>query len=102
LSMQLQRWEAAKSAIVAARSVDEVKLIRDWAEAYRYAMKQAGEAPETIRIVEEIKLRSERRAGEFLKKMEKQHGARGDGRNQHKKKVELPDVIPPTLKEARV
>jgi len=68
----LVKWNRAKKAIAEAKSVDELKKIRNQAEAYRYALKQAGEAPEVVNMASEIKLRAERRAGEFLKKAEKQ------------------------------
>ena len=64
---ELVKWDQAKKAIAAAYNVDEIKLIRDKAEAYRYALKLADEAPAVIRQAEEIKLRAERRAGEILK-----------------------------------
>lgn len=60
-------WDKMKSAITECHSVDEVATIRNQAEAYRYALKQAKESPEVIRKAEEIKLRAERRAGELLK-----------------------------------
>ena len=75
----LVRWDRAKQAIIEAHSVDELKLIRDQAEAYRYALKLAGEAPEIIRKAEEIKVRAERRAGEMLLIMPKAEGAKGIG-----------------------
>ena len=56
-----------KYAIQECYNVDEIKLIRDKAEAYRYALIQAKQSPEYIRKAEEIKLRAERRAGELLK-----------------------------------
>lgn len=75
----LIRWDAAKRAIAEAHSVDELRLIRDRAEAYRYALKVAGEAPDVVRKAEEIKLRAERRAGELLREMPKARGG-FDGR----------------------
>jgi len=56
-----------RTAVAECHSVDEITLIRNKAEAYRYALKQAKESPEVIRKAEEIKLRAERRAGELLK-----------------------------------
>jgi len=61
-----------KSAIAECHSVDEVAQLRNQAEAYRYALRQAKESPEVIRKAEEIKLRAERRAGELLKETPKQ------------------------------
>jgi len=72
----LVRWDRAKQAIIEAHSVDELKLIRDQAEAYRYALRLAGEAPEIIRKAEEIKVRAERRAGELLINTDKDMGGR--------------------------
>ena len=60
-------WDKMKYAISECHSVDEVAQLRNQAEAYRYALKQAKESPEVIRKAEEIKLRAERRAGELLK-----------------------------------
>jgi len=55
-----------RTAVAECHSVDEITLIRNKAEAYRYALRQAKESPEVIRKAEEIKLRAERRAGELL------------------------------------
>ncbi len=74
--MELVKWEAAKQAIIEAHSVNELSKIRDQAEAARYALKQAGEAPEIIKKAEEIKLRAERRAGQVLKEKVKHGGDR--------------------------
>jgi N6-adenosine-specific RNA methylase IME4 len=68
----LQAWDGLKAAIEQAHSVIDLRKIRDQAEAYRYALKLAGESKEVIRKAEEIKLRAERRAGELLVTMEKQ------------------------------
>jgi len=62
----LEKYNKMKFAIQECHKIDEIKLIRDKAEAYRYAMIQAKESPELIRKAEEIKLRAERRAGELL------------------------------------
>ncbi len=63
-------WDKMKSAVMECHSVDEISRIRNQAEAYRYALKQAKESPDVIRKAEEIKLRAERRAGELLKETE--------------------------------
>lgn len=67
MNVQLEKWDKMKSAVAECHSVDEITLIRNKAEAYRYALRQAKESPEVIRKAEEIKLRAERRAGELLK-----------------------------------
>lgn len=66
VSTQLVRFEAARQALAEARTVDEVKDVRDKAEALRLYMKQAGHGLEMQNDVAEIKLRAERRAGELL------------------------------------
>jgi len=63
---KLIKWDTMRTAVAECHSVDEITLIRNKAEAYRYALKQAKESPEVIRKAEEIKLRAERRAGELL------------------------------------
>ena len=63
---QLVRFEAARRALAEARTIDEVKDVRDKAEALRLYMKQAGQGLEMQNGVAEIKLRAERRAGELL------------------------------------
>lgn len=68
----LEIWNTLKRAIDAAHSVADLSKIRDKAEAYRYALKVAGESKEVVRKAEEIKLRAERRAGELLIDMPKQ------------------------------
>jgi len=68
----LEKYNKMKFAIQECHKVDEIKLIRDKAEVYRYAMIQAKESPEYIKMAEEIKLRAERKAGELLKEMPKQ------------------------------
>lgn len=67
----LETWNSLKRAIAAAHSISDLTKIRDKAEAYRYALKVAGESKDVVRKAEEIKLRAERRAGELLKEREK-------------------------------
>ncbi len=88
----LVKWEAAKSAITAAKSVDEVKQIRDKAEALRAYAKQAGESLDVQNDIAEIKLRAERRAGEIIREMPKAEAPAGPGRG-HKNPVERDDTL---------
>ena len=69
-------WDKMKQAVVECHNIDEISNIRNQAEAYRYALRQAKESPEVIKKAEEIKLRAERRAGELLKETAKQGGDR--------------------------
>lgn len=66
MSDVLVLWSAARQALVQARDIDEVKDVRDKAEALRLYAKQRGESHEMQNNIAEIKLRAERRAGELL------------------------------------
>ncbi len=66
----LMHFDAARRALVLATKVDEVKAIRDKAEALRAYAKQAGESLEMQNYCAEIKIRAERRAGELLAERE--------------------------------
>jgi N6-adenosine-specific RNA methylase IME4 len=92
---ELIKTNAARRAVAEAKSVDELKNIRNQAEALRYAAIQAGLGLEIINDAAEIKLRAERRAGEMLAEMEKRHGAR-DG------KTELQHVTPLSLNDVGI
>ncbi|GAI89017.1 unnamed protein product, partial [marine sediment metagenome] len=63
---QLIHLNQARQALALAKSIDEVKNIRDKAEALRAYAKQAGMSLEMQNECAEIKLRAERRAGEML------------------------------------
>lgn len=82
--IQLIRYDAACQAIAIARKVDEVKDIRDKAEAVRAYAKQANNKQLEADALE-IRKRAERRAGELLTEMketgERQtRGSTGGGR----------------------
>lgn len=70
----LIHFNRAKSELAKATNIDEVKTIRDKAEALRVYAKQAGECLEMQNQCAEIKIRAERRAGEMLKNMPKNTG----------------------------
>jgi hypothetical protein len=72
-------FEAARRALAEARSIDELRMIRNKAEALRLYVKQQGESLEMQNAVAEIKLRAERRAGKLLATMPKNTGSRGQG-----------------------
>jgi len=96
---QLVHYEQARRELALASSLDEVKMIRDQAEAIRQYIKQQKGSFEMQNQAAEIKLRAERRAGEMLRDSEKNTGAMGIG-----KKVPLHDAITlptplPTYKE---
>lgn len=75
MTMMLVKFEAVKRALAEARSIDEVKQIRDKAETLRLCVKQQGGGLEMQNDMAEIKLWAERQAGELLREMEKAKGA---------------------------
>ena len=80
MTQQLVRFDAARHALAEARSVDEVKDVRDRAEALRLYMKQAGHGLEMQNDVAEIKLRAERvKARRMMEKAGLAH--KGDGKD---------------------
>jgi ParB family chromosome partitioning protein len=88
----LVKFDAAKRALQEARTVDEVKDVRDKAEALRLYAKQSGESLELQNDICEIKLRAERRAGELLAEMERSNGGRPD-KNSYQPGTSFKEVI---------
>jgi DNA modification methylase len=80
---QITLVSQAKTALAEARSLDEVKDIRDKAEAMRLYLKQRDESLEAQNTAAEIKLWAERKAGELLKAMPKHPGGRPLENHRH-------------------
>lgn len=65
----LGKWEQAKRAVAECTNVDELKKIRDKAQALMAYAKQARESLQVQNNIAEIKIRCERRIGEFSKEL---------------------------------
>ena len=71
---ELIHLSAARRAITKAKDVDEVKAIRDKAEAVRQYARARGMSLEIQNDAAEIKIRCERHGGKILRVMEKLKG----------------------------
>ena len=71
---QLIEFDKARAALAKASSIDEVKAVRDQAEALRLYYRQTTEGLEMQNQCAAIKLRAERKAGEMLAVMDKNKG----------------------------
>jgi len=98
----LMRFDRAKQALVAAKNIDEVKRVRDQAEALRLYVRQQTDSLQMQNDIAEIKLRAERRAGELLAEMDKAKGSAGQlrGRDSSGGIIVKPlEDEPPTLSD---
>ena len=76
--LEISRFDAMHAAIVQAHTIDDVKGIRDQAEALRQYARQSRLSIEDINRIAEIKLRAERRGGELVAEIERWQGRRTD------------------------
>lgn len=90
----LTKYDEMRAALIHVHRIDELKDIRDKAEAIRRYLKQSGETLDNQNMMAEIRLRSDRRSGELLEEMEKNEG----GRPTETSDIVSP-VSPPTLAE---
>lgn len=79
----LATLDKARMLLEKATKIDEVKEIRDKAEALRMYAKEQRMGLEAQNYCAEIKIRAERRAGELLKKIPKESGKRTDLTSSH-------------------
>ena len=91
----LSRWDQLKQEVVEAHSLDDLKDIRDKAEAIRLYYKRQRDSLDMQNKFAEITLRCARRMGEMLQDMEKQHGARPADTGS----LSETPLLPPTLEE---
>jgi N6-adenosine-specific RNA methylase IME4 len=103
-NVQLVNYDAARSALQKAHRVDEVKSIRDKAEALRVYAKQAGDTEMQNWLVE-IKVRATRRLGVVEKEQRDKgeiakSGRKGEPAKNRSKSGDVTSLAPkPTLKD---
>lgn len=96
---QLIRYEQARTALAECQRVDEVKDIRDKAEAMAAYARQAKDT-ELIQWATEIKVRAERRCGEMTSVMPTAQGRRTSSNDVTKSKEEQLEDVGLTKQEA--
>lgn len=97
----LIRYDAACRAVAEAKSVDEVKDLRDRAEAMRAYARQAKNKQLEI-DASEIRFRAERRIGELMAAQREAGLLANGGDAMRARVVEKPEVSPITLSEAGI
>lgn len=78
----LAKLDRATHMLAEAKTLDEIKNIMDVAEAARTYARAARLGLQAYNHAAEVKVRAERKAGEFLKRLERGNGG-GNGSNQH-------------------
>jgi len=96
----LIRYEAARAALAEAKAIDEVKDVRDQAEAMRLYARMAGDLALELDAAE-IRVRAERRLGELILAQKMTVGLNRGGRPQ-KTPSASEGVSMPTLKDVGI
>lgn len=98
--MKLAKYDAACRAVAEAKSVDEVKDIRDKSEAMRAYARQAKNKDLELNAAE-IRIRAERRLGEIIQ-LQKETVGLATGGDAQRTRVGKGPESPPTLSEAGI
>ncbi len=101
MAASLVRYDAACRALAEAKSVDEVKDLRDKAEAMRAYGRQAKNKQLEI-DASEIRFRAERRIGELIAEQGRAGGLANGGDAMRARVQNGPEVVRPTLADAGI
>ncbi|MCR4376280.1 MAG: hypothetical protein NUW22_15675 [Acidobacteria bacterium] len=101
MNVALVKYDAACRALAEAKAIDEVKHIRDVAEAMRAYAKQAKNKQLEMDAAE-IRIRAERRVGELMQAQRETVGLAPAGRYKPIGSDGDPIETPPTLAEAGI
>jgi hypothetical protein len=93
MTTTLTKYEAARQALAAARSVDEVKDINDKAVALKAYAKQAKDK-KLEADAHAIRMRAERRLGEMIKEQKRTIGLNKGGTSEHRNRVSKKPGMP--------
>jgi 16S rRNA G966 N2-methylase RsmD len=92
LPQEIKLLEQAGAFLARCQDLDEVKKIRDKAEAMRLYAKQQARSQQAMNAAAVIKLRAERRMGELLAESPKRNGARDGKTGSHVATPLLKDI----------
>ena len=99
-SAAIIKLEVACTALSEAKTLQEVIHVRDTAKVAQEYAKRAAMSREAEQYAAEIRIRAERKAGEFLQRIEKAKGTRGNIQEQLSgSNIMLPPEDNPTLSD---